>query len=114
MEPLRNSLSTLKLRASYGTVGNQNVNNYQYQTTYFNYPNAYGYGNNIVGGAGTNIANRDITWEKAAKLNIGLDAGLFNDKLTATFDYFREIRSNILAPRADVPLYSEQALRITT
>ncbi|QXV65603.1 TonB-dependent receptor [Mucilaginibacter sp. 21P] len=103
MEPLRNSLSTLKLRASYGTVGNQNVNNYQYQTTYFNYPNAYGYGNNIVGGAGTNIANRDITWEKAAKLNIGLDAGLFNDKLTATFDYFREIRSNILAPRADVP-----------
>ncbi len=103
MEPIKNTLSTLKLRASYGTVGNQNVNNYQYQTTYFNYPNAYGYGNNIVGGAGTIIANRDITWEKAAKLNIGLDAGLFNDKITATFDYFREIRSDILAPRADVP-----------
>ncbi|OJW16311.1 TonB-dependent receptor [Mucilaginibacter sp. 44-25] len=103
MELVKNTLSTLKLRASYGTVGNQNVNNYQYQTTYFNYPNAYGFGNNIVGGAGTNIANRDITWEKAAKLNIGLDAGLFDDKLTATFDYFREVRSNILAPRADVP-----------
>jgi TonB-linked SusC/RagA family outer membrane protein len=103
MEPLRNSISTAKLRASYGVVGNQNVNNYQYQTTYFNYANAYGFGNNIVGGAGTNIANRDITWEKAAKLNIGLDAGFFNDKLTATFDYFRSTTSDILASRADVP-----------
>ncbi|TWR29620.1 TonB-dependent receptor [Mucilaginibacter pallidiroseus] len=104
MESLRNSLSTLKLRASYGVVGNQNVGNYQYQTTYFNYANAYGFGNNIVGGAGTNIANRDITWEKAAKLNVGLDAGLFGDKLVATLDYFRETRSDILAARADVPL----------
>ncbi|MES2268419.1 MAG: TonB-dependent receptor [Bacteroidota bacterium] len=103
MEPVKNTLSFFKLRGSYGTVGNQNVNNYQYQTTYFNYPNAYGFGNNIVGGAGTNIANRDITWEKAAKLNIGFDAGLFNDKITATFDYFRDTRSNILAARADVP-----------
>ncbi|AMR32290.1 SusC/RagA family TonB-linked outer membrane protein [Mucilaginibacter sp. PAMC 26640] len=103
MQPVKNTLTTLKLRASYGTVGNQNVGNYQYQTTYFNYANAYGFGNNIVGGAGTNIANRDITWEKSAKLNIGLDAGLFDDKLTATFDYFRDTRSNILAARADVP-----------
>ncbi|OOQ57751.1 SusC/RagA family TonB-linked outer membrane protein [Mucilaginibacter pedocola] len=104
MESVKNTLSTFKLRASYGTVGNQNVGNYQYQTTYFNYPNAYGFGNNIVGGAGTNIANRDITWEKATKLNVGFDAGFFDDKLTASFDYFRETRSNILAPRADVPL----------
>ncbi|MFD0794522.1 SusC/RagA family TonB-linked outer membrane protein [Mucilaginibacter litoreus] len=40
MQSLKNTLTTLKLRASYGTVGNQNVNNFQYQTTYFNYPNA--------------------------------------------------------------------------
>lgn len=103
MEPVKNTLSTFKIRASYGIVGNQNVGNYQYQTTYFNYANAYGFGNNIVGGAGTNIANRDITWEKAAKLNIGFDAGLFDDRITATFDYFRATTSNILAPRADVP-----------
>ncbi|WP_158827697.1 SusC/RagA family TonB-linked outer membrane protein [Mucilaginibacter lacusdianchii] len=103
MEPVRNTLSTFKLRASYGIVGNQNVNNFQYQTLYFNYPNAYGFDKNVVGGAGTNIANRDIRWEKSAKLNIGFDAGIFDDKLTATFDYFRETRSDILAPRADVP-----------
>ncbi|MBL4677130.1 MAG: TonB-dependent receptor [Mucilaginibacter sp.] len=104
MQPIKNTLSTFKLRASYGIVGNQNVTNFQYQTLYFNYPNAYGYDKNVVGGAGTKIANRDIRWERSAKLNIGFDAGLFDDKLTATFDYFRETRSDILAPRADVPL----------
>lgn len=104
MQPVKNILSTFKLRASYGIVGNQNVTNFQYQTLYFNYPNAYGYDKNVVGGAGTKIANRDIRWERSAKLNIGFDAGLFDDKLTATFDYFRETRSDILAPRADVPL----------
>jgi TonB-linked SusC/RagA family outer membrane protein len=103
MEPIKNTLSTFKIRGSYGVVGNQNVGNYQYQTTYFNYPNAYGFGNNIVGGAGTNISNRDITWEKAAKLNIGFDAGLFNDKIVATFEYFRDTRRDILAARSDVP-----------
>ncbi|WPU91677.1 TonB-dependent receptor [Mucilaginibacter sabulilitoris] len=103
MQNIQKTLSLLKVRASYGIVGNQNVGNYQYQTTYFNYANAYGFGNNIVGGAGTFISNHDLTWEKSAKLNIGLDAGLFEDKLTATFDYFRSTTSDILAPRADVP-----------
>jgi len=103
MEPLISTLSKFKLRASYGIVGNQNVANYQYQTTYFNYPNAYGYGNNIVGGAGTFIANSDLTWERSAKLNLGFDVGLFNDRFTATFDYFRTITSDILAEREDVP-----------
>lgn len=103
MDGLKNTLNTLKIRASYGIVGNQNVGSYQYQTTYFNYPNAYGFGNNIVGGAGTFISNHDLTWERSAKLNIGFDAGFFGDKLTASFDYFRTTTSNILAPRADVP-----------
>jgi TonB-linked SusC/RagA family outer membrane protein len=104
MKQIRNTLTTFKIRASYGTVGNQNVNNFQYQTTYFNYPNAYGFGNNIVGGAGTNISNPFISWEKSAKLNIGFDAGLFNNRLTATFDYFNTTTRDILAARQDVPL----------
>jgi TonB-linked SusC/RagA family outer membrane protein len=103
MSSLKNSISMLKLRASYGTVGNQNVSDFQYQTTYFNYPNAYGFGNNVVGGAGTNIANDKIHWERSTKLNIGIDAGLFDNKLLATLDYFRTTTSDILAPREDVP-----------
>jgi len=103
MQPIRNTVSFLKLRASYGTVGNQNVDSYQYQTTYFNYPNAYGFGNNVVGGAGTSIANPVIGWETSAKLNIGVDVGLFDDKLVAMFDYFNATTRNILARREDVP-----------
>ena len=104
MQRLKNALNTFKLRASYGIVGNQNVNNFQYQTTYFNYASAYGFANNPVGGAGTLLSNQNLTWERAASLNIGFDAGLFNDKLTATFEYFRKTTSDILQPRQDVPL----------
>ncbi|MBK0379678.1 SusC/RagA family TonB-linked outer membrane protein [Mucilaginibacter segetis] len=104
MQNIRNTVSTFKLRASYGVVGNQNVNNYQYQTTYFNYASAYGFNNIPVGGAGTLLSNHDLTWERAASLNLGFDAGLFNDKLTATFEYFRKTTSDILQPRQDVPL----------
>lgn len=103
MKSIRSTLNSFKIRASYGIVGNQNVANYQYQTTYFNYANAYGFDNNIVGGAGTLVANRNLAWERAAKLNVGFDAALFNNSLTATFDYFNTITSDILADREDVP-----------
>ncbi|RZM19318.1 MAG: SusC/RagA family TonB-linked outer membrane protein, partial [Pedobacter sp.] len=103
MESIKNTVNTLKLRASYGIVGNQNVANYQYQTTYFNYPNAYGFGNNIVGGAGTSVANRDLTWERSAKLNVGLEASFFKNRLSTTLEYFRATTSDILAEREDVP-----------
>jgi TonB-linked SusC/RagA family outer membrane protein len=103
MQQFKNAISNLKLRATYGVLGNQNVGSYQYQTTYFNYPSAYGFNNVSVGGAGTLLSNKDLTWERAASLNIGLDVGLFNDKLTASFDYFNKVTSNILQPRYDVP-----------
>jgi TonB-linked SusC/RagA family outer membrane protein len=103
MQLMKNTVSNLKLRATYGVLGNQNVGSYQYQTTYFNYPSAYGYNNSIVGGAGFNLSNKDLTWEKAATLNIGVDLGFFNNALTASFDYFNKTTSDILQPRYDVP-----------
>jgi TonB-linked SusC/RagA family outer membrane protein len=103
MQALKSTVNTLKLRATYGILGNQNVNNYQYQTTYFNYASAYGFNNVPVGGAGTLLSNRDLTWERAATFNIGVDLGLFNDKLVASFDYFNKVTSDILQPRYDVP-----------
>jgi len=102
MEPL-SSISNLKLRASYGILGNQNVGAYQYQTTYFNYPIAYGFNNQPVGGAGFNLGNSALTWEKAATLNIGIDAAFFNNKFAVSFDYFNKVTSDILQPRYDVP-----------
>lgn len=104
MDPLRNTLSRLKLRASYGVVGNnQTAGNYTYLTTYFNYPGAYGYNGIIQGGAGTNLSNPLLTWERAATFNAGFDFGLFQNKLTGSFDYFDKTTSNIQQTPLDVP-----------
>ncbi|WP_342645475.1 TonB-dependent receptor [Mucilaginibacter sp. CSA2-8R] len=104
MDPLRNTLSRLKLRASYGVVGNnQTAGNYTYLTTYFNYPGAYGYNSVIQGGAGTNLSNPLLTWERAATINAGFDFGLFQNKLTGSFDYFDKTTSNIQQTPLDVP-----------
>jgi len=104
MQPDKNTLNNLKLRATYGVVGNnQSAGNYTYQTTYFNYPAAYGFNNVLQGGAGTNQSNPLLTWERAATFNAGVDFGLFNNTLTGSFDYFNKITSNIQATPLDVP-----------
>lgn len=99
----RDNIGELKLRASYGVLGNQNVGPYQYQTSYFNYANAYGFNNEIVGGSGFSLGNPQITWEKAATLNVGLDADLLNRRLSVSFDVFDKITRDILVQRDDVP-----------
>jgi len=103
MQGIKENIGELKLRASYGVLGNQNVGPYQYQTSYFNYANAYGFNNTIVGGAGFNLGNPQITWEKAATLNVGLDAVLLKKSLTVSFDVFDKTTKDILVPRDDVP-----------
>lgn len=103
MKPLTNTLNYFKLRSSYGVLGNQNVTNFQYQTTYFNYTAAYGFNNNLVGGAGTNQSNPDLTWESAATFNAGVDFSLFNNHLSGSFDYFNKVTRNILQTPQDIP-----------
>jgi len=103
MQPVKPVLNQLKFRATYGVLGNQNVGSYQYQTTYFNYASAYGFNNSSVGGAGFLLGNQNLTWERAATLNLGVDASFLKDNLTISFDYFNKITSDILQPRYDVP-----------
>ena len=103
LKPLKYIFTTLKFRASYGVLGNQNVAAYQYQTTYFPYQNAYGFNNAVVGGAGYNLGNPDLTWERAATFNIGMDAAFLDNRLNVSVDYFNKTTSDILAPRSDVP-----------
>lgn len=93
-------VGAIKLRASYGVLGNQNVGNYQYQTTYFTFPNAYGFNNSVVGGTGYNFANPDIRWERAATFNIGADLDFFNANLNLSLDYYNKVTSDILVPPA--------------
>jgi TonB-linked SusC/RagA family outer membrane protein len=104
MDGWKGWLTDLKIRSSYGVLGNQNVNAYQYQTTFFNFPNAYGFNANPVGGAGFLLGNPDLTWEKATTLNIGADASFFDRKLDISFDYFDKTTKDILYTRKDVPL----------
>ena len=103
MAGMKGKINDLKIRSSYGILGNQNVDAYQYQTTFFNFSNAYGFNNNAVGGAGFLLGNPDLTWEKAATFNIGFDATLLDRKLEFSFDYFNKTTKDILYTRKDVP-----------
>ncbi|SHM29588.1 SusC/RagA family TonB-linked outer membrane protein [Flavobacterium saccharophilum] len=98
MENYRDKVGNIKLRSSYGILGNQNVGNYQYQTTYFTFQNAYGFNNQGVSGTGYNFANADLQWERAATFNAGLDADFFKGALSFSFDYFDKVTSDILIP----------------
>ncbi|WP_222852164.1 TonB-dependent receptor [Olivibacter sp. SDN3] len=103
MEAYREQFGDIKLRASYGIVGNQNVGNFQYQTTYFTFENAYGFNNIGVSGTGYNFANPDLRWERAATFNFGADLSFLNNKLTVSADYFSKVTRDILVP-PQVPL----------
>ncbi|WP_330443851.1 SusC/RagA family TonB-linked outer membrane protein [Flavobacterium sp. C4GT6] len=96
MESYRSNVGNLKIRSSYGVLGNQNVGNYQYQTTYFTFQNAYGFNNTGVSGTGYNFANPDIQWERASTFNLGFDADFFKGALNLTFDYFDKVTRDIL------------------
>lgn len=100
---IKERIGDLKLRTSYGLLGNQNVRPYQYQTSFFNYQNAYGFNNTVVGGAGYSLGNPDLTWEESATFNVGIDASLLKNRLEVSLDYFNKTTSDILVPRKDVP-----------
>ncbi|MEK6478288.1 TonB-dependent receptor [Catalinimonas sp. 4WD22] len=83
-------LSDLKIRGSYGETGNWNVpgGNYPYQATID--PNFfYNFNGNLQPASTINaLANADLGWETTVMTNIGFDLGLFEDRFTASFEYF--------------------------
>lgn len=96
MGDYRNDVGDLKVRASYGVLGNQNVANYSYQTVYQMYTNSYVFNNTPVPGTGFTYGNPDLTWEKSGNFNIGVDAGLFGNSLYVSLDYFNKRTWDIL------------------
>lgn len=104
----KNSLSFInqfKLRASWGQTGNDRISEYQYLSS-------MGFGNPLVlNGDVQNktinelrIANPNVTWEVANQSDIGIDGEMFDSKVKFSFDYFYNLRSNILTFRnASVP-----------
>lgn len=92
-------VNNLKIRVSHGTLGNQNIGAYAYQQTYwygFNYP--LGNPSQLTPGAISGPFNDpDISWEKTRITDVGLDISLWNNRLSATIDYFYKYTSDILS-----------------
>ncbi|WP_247235653.1 TonB-dependent receptor [Telluribacter sp. SYSU D00476] len=101
-----NWLSDLKLRASYGITGNAGgISPYQSLATVsstggYNLNNAY-----QTAIRPTGIANPDLRWEKSAQVNVGLDLGLFNNRISVIMDYYHK-RTNDLLYVKTLPLSS--------
>lgn len=105
-------LSNLKLRLSYGSLGNNSVGNYDALATYAIKNSNYALNNLLVQGLiQTRLANPNLTWESTYMTNVGLDFGFFNNRFTGTVDYFhkrtKDILINLPAPlvhgSADIP-----------
>lgn len=107
LQSWRPVVDNLKIRASYGEMGNDAVDAYQYLMTYA-YGNNYVIGNNdVIGLVQSGVPNPDITWEVAKTTNIGLESTLWKGKLGIELDLFKTKRSNILTTRnAVIPDYT--------
>jgi TonB-dependent starch-binding outer membrane protein SusC len=89
-------INNLKLRASWGKLGNQNIGNYPYQNVLATGQN-YTFGGTLVSGiALTTLSNADVTWETTTVADLGFDLSMLKDKLSVTFDYFDKTTSDIL------------------
>ena len=104
-------ITNLKVRASYGEQGNDQVDAFQYLSTY-KYSTSTSY-RALYDGKEVNfiipdgVPNPNITWEVAKTWNIGLDGSLYNGLIGWEFDVFSTRRSNILCTRnASVPYYT--------
>lgn len=103
--------SDMKLRGSYGLLGDDNVGGYNA----FDYMGGYTYknGGSVIDGQYTigtvprGLPVTTLSWIKASILDVGLDASLLNGKLTGSFDFFRRMRTGLPASRYDILLPSE-------
>ena len=91
MAPTRKWLSLAKIRASYGVNGNNNIAAYRAYGIY----STVTYGS-YVGMAPSRPANPNLSWEKNRSLNIGLDLGFFDDRLTASVDWYNRNTEDML------------------
>lgn len=101
-------INHLKLRSSYGLVGNDQIggDRFLFLSSVNKAANGYFYGmsqQHVEGWTEDKIGVSSVTWETAAKLDIGIDLELFNGKVSLQADYFNENREGILLRRGVVP-----------
>ena len=100
-------VSNLKLRASYGVIGNQEIGANMFLETMTKYTN----GVNWLGAGSTyydyfgqpKMVDPSLTWENIATTNIGIDLGFFNNDLNVNFDWYQRTTNGMLAPGKQLP-----------
>jgi len=106
-EPLQYTVNMLKLRGSYGELGNQNTN--AWYPTYRTMTLGSGDGAWLQNGVKPNTArigdlvSTVLTWETVRSWNVGLDYGLFNNRLKGSFDLFTRYTDNMVGPAPELP-----------
>lgn len=96
------TVNFLKLRASYGTLGNDQIPNNGFLSI-LNGEATYVFDGVLVNGLATGqIPNQNLKWEEARKFDVGLDLRLFNDKVSVVADYFIDTRKDLLIPNIPV------------
>ena len=98
-------VSNLKLRASYGTIGNQEISSYMFlETMNKGQVSWLGAGDSKYYYFGTpNLVDPALTWETIATANVGIDLGFFNNDLNVNFDWYQRDTKDMLAPGKALP-----------
>lgn len=96
MESTRDVISNLKIRASYGIIGNQDISPYSTLALLTGTTTYFGTANGVSGYWENSIATPDIKWEKTKQFDLGFDLGLFNNRIDLSVDYFNKETSDAL------------------
>ncbi|MEI6555156.1 MAG: TonB-dependent receptor [Paludibacter sp.] len=93
----REWLSNLKLRTSYGSVGNKGIPPYQSQSLATPLAMQFGTSDAIIGFLpGSTLANPNLKWETTTTFNTALDLGFLNNRLSGTFEYYNSLTTDLL------------------
>ncbi|MEZ4898950.1 MAG: TonB-dependent receptor [Saprospiraceae bacterium] len=104
--PVASILSTLKLRGSYGSLGNQSVNEYGYILNLPSGTTSYlinGDYQRYIGTPGLNVDPNNYSWEVVQTANAGIEVGFLKDRIFATMDYYVRNTKGMLAPGGELP-----------
>lgn len=93
----KSTINLLKIRGSYGVLGNENIGEYQYMDVMSRGNYTYSFGNTkVTGSAISNYVNTAIRWEKKKTLDLGLDLGMLNNQFEFTFDWYKSTSEDLL------------------
>ena len=111
---LQNTVDNLKLRLSWGESGNTAISPYQSLSLLSSVPTVFDENLYIGFAPGANQPNPNLRWETTTGINLGVDIGLFNDRISATVDYYHKKTKNLLASIPVPPSsgYSSQSANI--